>query len=134
MVLTKQPFIYDPNGDKDRQDITDVYKAKEGTDAERLSLYNAIRGTEAAKRFYALPDAGLEDVSFDLEELDKIKIGENFCVVVKIKNRSEAIRSINASLSAGSVYYTGVKANLIKKTQGQFTMKPNSSNLRIDLL
>lgn len=30
MILTKAPWIFDPNGDKDRQDITSLYKAKEG--------------------------------------------------------------------------------------------------------
>lgn len=49
MLLTKQPFVYDPNGDQDRQDITSEYKAKEGSEAERLSLFNAVRGTEMAK-------------------------------------------------------------------------------------
>lgn len=51
MILTKEPWIYDPNGDKDRQDITDQYKEKEGTQAERLALYKAVRGTHLAKRY-----------------------------------------------------------------------------------
>lgn len=50
LILTKKPFMFDPNGDRDREDITLEYKAKEGTEAERLSLYNAVRGTERAKR------------------------------------------------------------------------------------
>lgn len=36
-------------------------------------------------------------------------------------------RHIKVSLSAGSVYYTGVKANLIKKIHGEFVMKPHST-------
>lgn len=54
LILTKQPFIYDPNGDKDREDITEQYKAKEGTPEERLSLYNAVRGTNLAKTYLLL--------------------------------------------------------------------------------
>lgn len=50
MILTKKPWIYDPNGDQDREDITNQYKAEEGTGAERLSLLNAVRGSELAKR------------------------------------------------------------------------------------
>lgn len=130
MILTKKPFFYDPNGDRDRDDITNMYKAKEGSEAERLSLLNAVRGTEAAKKFYSIPDPGLEDVTFDLEDLEKIKIGENFCVVVHITNKSDKERNINASLSAASVYYTGVKAKLINKIEGEFKMKPHSSNRR----
>lgn len=30
MILTKAPWVYDPNGDRDREDITSLYKAKEG--------------------------------------------------------------------------------------------------------
>lgn len=49
-ILTKQAFIFDPNGDQDREDVTLQYKPPEGSKAERLSLYNAVRGTELAKR------------------------------------------------------------------------------------
>lgn len=50
MILTKKPFLFDPNGDRDREDVTQQYKAAEGTEAERLSLLNAVRGTHLAKR------------------------------------------------------------------------------------
>lgn len=66
MILTKQPFMFDYNGDRDRQDITIEYKATEGSRAERLSLFNAVRGTEAAKRFYDMSSDVIEDVEFDL--------------------------------------------------------------------
>ena len=142
--MTKQPFIFDPNGDQDREDVTLQYKAPEGSKAERLSLYNAVRGTELAKRlidlqdfvflltrisfsFFALPDPGLEDVEFDLEELERIKIGEGFCVVVHIKNRSDQPRTIKALLSAASVFYNGVKAHLVKKEDIETVVKPKSS-------
>lgn len=127
MILTKQPWIYDPNGDRDRQDITLDYKAKEGSEAERISLYNAVRGSELAKSFFALPNAGLEDVEFDLVELDRIKIGEDFSVKVHIKNKSKETRNIKAVLSAGSIFYTGVKAKVVKKQEGSFRLKPNAS-------
>ncbi|XP_077293635.1 hemocyte protein-glutamine gamma-glutamyltransferase-like [Arctopsyche grandis] len=134
LILTKLPFIFDPNGDTDREDITDQYKAKEGTEAERLSLYNGIRGSERAKRFYAVPDESNEDVVFDLIELEKINIGEVFNVTVKITNKSNEQRTVKAVLKAGSVYYTGIKSQLVKKAEGKFTMKPKSDenvNLQI---
>lgn len=126
MILTKQPWIYDPNGDRDRQDITLQYKAKEGTEAERLSLYNAVRGSELAKSFYSLPSAGLEDIEFDLVELDRIKIGDDFSVKVHVKNNGKETRSIKAVLSAGSIFYTGVKAMQVKRMEGSFKLKPKS--------
>lgn len=69
----------------------------------------------------------MEDIEFELEEIERIKIGESFNVTVNIKNKCEHVRKIKAVLSAGSVFYTGVKAKSIKKAQGEFTMKPHTS-------
>lgn len=44
-----------------------MYKPKEGTKEERLALMNAVRGTEAAKEIYQLPDPELQDIEFTLE-------------------------------------------------------------------
>ncbi|RLU19411.1 hypothetical protein DMN91_007968 [Ooceraea biroi] len=126
MILTKAPWIFDPNGDKDRQDITLLYKPKEGTGVERLTLYRAVRSTEMAKRFYSLPSPGKEDVEFDLIELERVNIGDPFSVTVTIKNKSTETRTIQAILSAGSVYYTGVKAHLVKRASGDFVLRPNA--------
>lgn len=30
MLLTKHPFVFDPNGDTDKEDITEQYKPSEG--------------------------------------------------------------------------------------------------------
>ncbi|KZC05406.1 PREDICTED: hemocyte protein-glutamine gamma-glutamyltransferase-like [Dufourea novaeangliae] len=127
MILTKAPWIFDPNGDRDREDITSLYKAKEGTEAERLTLYRAVRSTEMAKRFYSLPSPGKEDVEFDLEDLERVNIGQPFAVTVHMKNKSDQPRTIQAILSAGSVYYTGVKANLVKRASGDFVLQPHAT-------
>ncbi|XP_033341899.2 hemocyte protein-glutamine gamma-glutamyltransferase [Megalopta genalis] len=127
MILTKAPWIFDPNGDRDREDITSLYKAKEGTEAERLTLYRAVRSTELAKRFYSLPSPGKEDVEFDLIDLTRVFIGKSFAVTVNMKNKSDQPRTIQAILSAGSVYYTGIKANLVKRASGDFVLQPNAT-------
>ncbi|XP_017761962.1 PREDICTED: hemocyte protein-glutamine gamma-glutamyltransferase-like, partial [Eufriesea mexicana] len=127
MILTKAPWIFDPNGDRDREDITSLYKAKEGSDVERLTLYRAVRSTELAKRFYSLPSPAKEDVEFDLVEIERVKIGKPFAVIVNMKNKSNEMRSIQAVLSAGSVYYTGIKAHLVKRANGTFNLQPHAS-------
>lgn len=126
-ILTKQPWIYDPNGDTDREEITNQYKSAEGTESERLTLYNAVQKTERAKRFYDVPDAVQSQLTFELVDLDKINIGENFAVVIKIKNDSDEVRTVQAALSASSVFYNGVKAHMIKRATGTFTMQPKSN-------
>uniref|UniRef100_A0A1B6EUM3 Transglutaminase-like domain-containing protein n=1 Tax=Cuerna arida TaxID=1464854 RepID=A0A1B6EUM3_9HEMI len=126
MILTKYPFVFDPNGDTDRENITTVYKPSEGSKDERAAFYLAAQGTHRAKRFLDVPDAASSPVSFELQELDRINIGENFSISINIKNDSEEVRTIQASLSASSVYYNGVKAHLIKKASGVFKMQPKS--------
>lgn len=71
----------------------------------------------------------MEDIEFELQELERIKIGESFNVTVNIKNKCKHVRQIKAVLSAGSVFYTGIKAKAIKKAQGEFTLKPHTSKL-----
>lgn len=80
-----------------------------------------------AKRFYSLPSASREDVKFDLMDLERVMIGESFAVSVTIANKSSETRTVQAILSAGSVYYTGVKANLVKRATGEFDLQPYSS-------
>lgn len=77
--------------------------------------------------FYSIPETVNDDIEFDLVELEQIKIGDNFEVIVNIKNKSSEVRSIDAVLSAASIFYTGVKAKFIKKAAGSFTVKPNAS-------
>ncbi|XP_043784333.1 hemocyte protein-glutamine gamma-glutamyltransferase-like [Apis laboriosa] len=127
MILTKAPWVYDPNGDRDREDITSLYKAKEGTELERLTLYRAVRSTELAKRFYSLPSPAKEDVEFDLVDIERVNIGQPFAVIVNIKNKSNEKRTIQAILSAGSVYYKGIKAHLVKRASGDFVLEPYAS-------
>ncbi|KAK0181356.1 hypothetical protein PV327_003648 [Microctonus hyperodae] len=127
MILTKAPWIFDPNGDKDREDITSQYKAPEGSGDERLSLYRAVRSTPTAKRFFAVPAPENEDIEFKLVDLERVNIGDPFTVMVNIINKATEKRTIRAILWAGSVYYNGVKANLVKRAEGNFVVHPNAN-------
>lgn len=66
-------------------------------------------------------------MEFELEDLERINIGESFRVTIKITNKSKDVRRLKASLSAGSVYYNGVKAHLVKKSSGEFEVQPDAS-------
>ncbi|KAJ9586417.1 hypothetical protein L9F63_019932, partial [Diploptera punctata] len=128
-ISTKKPWIFDPNGDRDREDITEEYKAKEGSKDERLTLLNGVRGSERAKRFYMLPSKSREDIDFELVDLEEVKLGEKFSVTVNINNKSNIGRTVQASLSAASIYYTGIKAHVIKRATGEFKVAPKSKEL-----
>lgn len=43
------------------------------------------------------------------------------------QNRSEKERTVQAVLSAASIYYTGIKAHVIKKATGDFKVGPKAS-------
>lgn len=44
-----------------------------------------------------------------------------------LQNNSGEERMVRAALSAASVYYTGVKAHIVKKASGTFAVQPYSS-------
>lgn len=126
-ILTKRTDVNDDQGDTDMWDVTHLYKNPENTPAERLSVYNAVRGIPKAQQFYEIPSEENNDVYFDLIDIDTVPFGEPFDVVVTVENRSTEERTISAVLTAGSVYYTGTAANDIKKSQGVFTL-PGGKN------
>lgn len=104
--------------------MTYLYKNKEGTEAERLAVYNAVRGVPRAQELYEIPNKDKEDVVFDLVDIDTVPFGEKFTVVVNIENKAAEERTIRAMLSSSSVYYTGTFAKDIKKAQGKFKVGP----------
>ena len=43
LLLTKAPGVYDSRGNRDAEDVTDQYKHRERTSAERASVARAMR-------------------------------------------------------------------------------------------
>ncbi|XP_041984352.1 hemocyte protein-glutamine gamma-glutamyltransferase-like [Aricia agestis] len=124
MILTKKPFVFDPLGDKDRMDIISEYKYKEGSASERLALMNGVRHSERAKRYYAVAANLTNDIQFKLRDIDAVQIGEDFRVTVDIENNATEPRHIKAALSATSVFYNGVRSEVIKKQEGKIFVGP----------
>lgn len=110
-------------------DVTAFYKNPEGTEAERLAVYNAIKGVPKAHHLYEFPPKEAEDVFFDLIDIDAIGFGESFDVVVNIENRSNEKRTISAVISATSIYYTGAAGAVIKKAQDTFSVNPGQKEI-----
>lgn len=115
----------DENICQDMEDLTLMYKNPEGSDTERLAVFNAIRGFEKTRLQYNLALPCQEDVKFTLREIDTIPFGQPFRVIVHIENMSNESRTINATMAANSVFYTGTTAHLLKKATGKMILKPN---------
>lgn len=94
-----------------------------------MAVLNAARyGVAPSIRYavYDMPPPEKEDVSFDLEEIEKIMIGKPFSVTVRVRNKNTMeVRTVSAVLSASTVYYTGVLARKVTRQRGKFTLKPN---------
>lgn len=126
-IVTKKVGVdLDDETNEDMDDVTALYKNPEGSQAERLAVYNAVRSVRKAQIHYDYPENPTEDVFFDLEEIETIPFGERFKVKVHVENRSEEDRTITAVLSASSVFYTGATAHRLKKAQGTFTLAPGA--------
>lgn len=101
----------------------------QGTVEERMAVLNAARYGVAPSIRYAvfdMPRPEMEDVSFDLQEIEKIMIGQPFTVTVKVQNKNTSeMRTVSAVLSASTVYYTGILAKKVTRQRGKFTLKPN---------
>ncbi|KAG6457188.1 hypothetical protein O3G_MSEX010160 [Manduca sexta] len=124
-ILTKKPFVFDPYGDKDVEDITHQYKYKEGTNSERIALMNGVRQSEKARRYYDVLKTMNNDVKFSLRDIETVTIGNDFSVAVDIENTSDKGHNVKASLSAISVYYNGVRANVVKEVEQNIFVGPH---------
>uniref|UniRef100_A0A146LM26 Hemocyte protein-glutamine gamma-glutamyltransferase n=1 Tax=Lygus hesperus TaxID=30085 RepID=A0A146LM26_LYGHE len=125
-IITKRVDVDDDVGDSDMWDVTVEYKSPEGSREERMAVFNAVKGVDRAQMLYDFPNQGQEDVFFDLIEIDQIHFGQPFSIVVKIENRSNEVRNIDAVLTANSIFYTGVTVHRLKRAEGHFQMEPNS--------
>lgn len=123
MIITKKPYVFDPIGDDDYEDITDQYKYKEGTASERVALMNGVRHSERAKRYYSAAEEMNNDITFKLHDVDYVLIGQPFRIAVTIKNNAPEDRNIKIILSATSIFYNGVIADTVKKLEGNVVLE-----------
>lgn len=131
-LFTKRSGVEaDYNGISDAEDITDLYKFKEGTEEERMAVLNAARGAGLSFLF-EIPAPGKEDVEFDLLDIEKVVIGNPFYIQVEMANRVGSVRSVTLSINANSFYYTGILAKKIKAERHMIQLKPyQKETLRI---
>lgn len=110
----------------EREDITDQYKFKEGTMAERTSVIMANSLGSSRAGMYKITN--INDVSFELSPLDRINYGSDFDIEVKIKNESSEIRTVDGFVCTNTIYYTGVAFKNVKEhTYQGIEIKPGES-------
>lgn len=116
-LLTKKPHIFDPCGDRDRDDVMNDYKDPEGSKEERLSLLRAAFkcGDKACEYFEVDKAREIEEIKFAIHDVETIFIGKGFTLAVDMENTVDKKRTVQIALTLWSIYYTGVKGHTVKK-------------------
>ncbi|XP_028659787.1 coagulation factor XIII A chain-like isoform X3 [Erpetoichthys calabaricus] len=104
MVLTKEV------GRDAQKNITDLYKFKEGSEEERLSVETAL--TYGLNRQTVQMEAN--DVDMEVRLQDAILIGSDFKLSLEFRNRSRERRTMSIYVNGNIVIYTGVTSKEFK--------------------
>uniref|UniRef100_A0A1A9WAJ9 protein-glutamine gamma-glutamyltransferase n=1 Tax=Glossina brevipalpis TaxID=37001 RepID=A0A1A9WAJ9_9MUSC len=111
----------------ERDDITNSYKYEEKTEEERNVMLKALKQSRHAFSRYYLNDS-FNEVEFNMQLGDDIKIGENFAVVVAITNRSlQNAYTATGQLNCDTALYTGLNGQEVKSTNFEIEIQPEGS-------
>lgn len=112
-------------GQDAREDITLQYKYEEGSIEERNCVHRAFR--YSSRKESKVYDIKEPDVKFDLISPEKVTLGEDFKLEVKLKNITDEKRSVHMKISAVASFYTGVPSKHIASESIEETLEPNQA-------
>lgn len=134
-ILTKAVGRYDDEGEGDNEDVTKIYRDMERSEPERFTVFNACRGMRKDHVYYDYQEQGSFDVAFEFVEPHKVAAGQTMSITLNVHNNSTETRTIQATVSARSNFYTGVQGTHLKRVTGQFTLaggQKDTLTLRLD--
>ncbi|KAK9506647.1 hypothetical protein O3M35_008542 [Rhynocoris fuscipes] len=135
-LATKKPFIFDPNGDRDKDDVMNQYKHHEGSKEERLALYRAaMKCGPRSSEVFELEDAKqIEEIKFSLVDIEAIHIGDGFNLILDMENTVSKSRKVQVAVNLLSLFYNGIIGNTIKKQLQIISLAPNEKKqLKINI-
>ncbi|XP_050560187.1 annulin isoform X3 [Spodoptera frugiperda] len=116
-------------GKMEREDITSTYKYPERSSKERMTMEKALRQSDNTFARYYLNDS-FNDVKFDFDLLEDIKIGQPFNVVLRVKNTSSTeSHKVKGVLRVDTVTYRGNKGDAVKRKEFGFNLKPGTNDV-----
>ncbi|KAH9499751.1 hypothetical protein Btru_077734 [Bulinus truncatus] len=101
-------------GSNAREDLTEQYKPKEGTTAERIAVSCAYLNT-SKRDISTLNERIDKDVHFNVSETKENNLGEDFELLLTMKNTSDKVRTVSGYFEVNTMYYTGIVADQVKK-------------------
>lgn len=116
--------------DRQREDVTDQYKYKEGSEEERTAV---IRANQDSTKKGLYDEGKQSDVDFELMDKEMVPYGNDFELILKINNKSDAQRTISGCLCTSSMYYTGVPASKVKMLSINREQIPAKSSKELSL-
>ncbi|XP_042232453.1 hemocyte protein-glutamine gamma-glutamyltransferase-like [Homarus americanus] len=121
-VVTKAVGRHDDDGEADCEDVTKTYRDLERSEPERFTVFNACRGVRKDHVYYDYQDQGRYDVEFELQEPKQVAAGQSVSVTLQVHNNTSETRTVQATISTRSAFYTGVFGTHLKRVTGQFTL------------
>ncbi|XP_047471047.1 hemocyte protein-glutamine gamma-glutamyltransferase-like isoform X3 [Penaeus chinensis] len=134
-IMTKAVGRHDDDGEGDCEDVTKTYKDMERSEPERFTVFNACRGMRKDHVYYDYQDQGSYDVTFELVDPQRVAAGQSMTVTLQVHNNSSETRTVQATISTRSAFYTGVMGAHLKRVTGQFTLaggQRDTLTLRLD--
>ncbi|XP_033113463.1 protein-glutamine gamma-glutamyltransferase K-like [Anneissia japonica] len=119
-------------GKMKKEIISDQYKAPEGSTKEMLAIYTVEKHIDSVKKLVVEKKKDVEIVG---TLPDDVMIGNDFELVLLVRNTSSEDRNCVLSIAGNSVYYTGVRAKEVIYELKAVDVKPLAeSEYRLKLL
>ncbi|CAL1532743.1 unnamed protein product [Lymnaea stagnalis] len=100
----------------EREDLSDHYKPKEGSQAERVVVRNAY-SSGSKREISNLYKATSNDIEFKVnQDQEHTFVGDNFVLSLTMKNNGDKDRTVSGQVDVHSMYYTGVVADEVKRS------------------
>lgn len=125
LIITKKPDR--DEDDDDFEDVTHLYKKKDGTDEEKLGVLNAIKGV--GSRRASVRSAPVDSLSNRKDDLivdwlpNTASYGQNLQVSLNLQNVGNELRTLVINFIARPLY-RGVVGRKIKQVKRQVTLQP----------
>ncbi|XP_067649518.1 annulin-like [Haliotis asinina] len=110
--------------DSSREVVTGAYKFGEGTNEERVAVLTANQYGACRPDVY---EKGTEDVQFEFDHSQDVFVGQDFDVIIRVKNNSTSERTLTTFLAARTMFYTGVPADTVKSQKFDTVLKPQAN-------
>ncbi|XP_022820875.1 annulin-like [Spodoptera litura] len=108
--------------------LTNTYKYPEGTPEERMTMEKALRKSDSKyARDYL--KAVFNDVTFDFDLQDDIKIGQDFNVILHVTNRASQSHQVQGNLRVDTATRTGNTGDEVKRSDFNINLKPESKEV-----